>query len=109
METIYLKINWILYGLLFGAFFVKFTDNKVRKFSRKIAYGSLMIYCLFFSVMLFKSAYIFEPEDVVIKIGIYQTTFNLLILAFMITKVVDDEIFIKYYNKYTKKKYGKTN
>lgn len=93
MEKILLIVNWILYSLLFGTFFLKVTDNKCRNLSRKIAYFLLMIYCLFFSVTLFKSAFIFEAKDIVIRIGIYQTTFNLLVLFFMITKVLEDKLF----------------
>ena len=95
MEKMFLIINWILYSLLFGAFFVKFTDRKVRSQFRKIAYGLLMLFSLFFAVTLFKSAFMFEPSEVKIKIGIYQTTFNLLILFFMASKVLDDKMFCK--------------
>lgn len=95
MEKMFLIINWILYSLLFGAFFIKFTDKKVRRRFRKIAYGMLMLYCLFLAVTLFKSAFIFESHQIKIKIGIYQTIFNLLILFFMSTKVIDDNIFQK--------------
>lgn len=87
----YLIINWILYALLFGGFFIKFTDELPRKRSRKIMYGVLMLYCLFFSVLLFKEA--FTEHKIYVKIGIYQTTFNFLILCLLSTKVIDDVIF----------------
>ena len=95
MEKMFLITNWFLYSLLFGAFFIKFTDKKARNRLRKIAYGVLMLYCLFFALTLFKSAFMFEPSEVKVKIGIYQTIFNSLIVFFMCTKIVDDNLFKK--------------
>jgi hypothetical protein len=94
MDKMLLVINWILYGMLFAAFFIKYTDQKSRNFARKIVYGLLMLYCLFFSVTLFKSAFMIDGESR-IKIGVYQTIFNFMILIFMCTKVIDDNLFKK--------------
>lgn len=93
MEKILLITNWIVYGLLFGTFFLKLTDNKERGFDRKVIYGLLMLYCLFMSVILFKNMAHVGEYIIVIKIGLYQTIFNILILYFMITKIKYDKIF----------------
>ena len=51
-----LIVNWLIYGGLFGAFFIKLTDEKERDFIRKLSYGLLMLCTSFFSVFLSREA-----------------------------------------------------
>ena len=71
---------------------MKLTDEKERDFSRKIAYGLLMLCTLFFSVTLFKESFVFEGKPQ-IKFNLIETIFNGLILFFMWTKVKEDKMF----------------
>jgi hypothetical protein len=92
MEKTILIINWIIYGMLFGTFFIKFTDDKERVFLRKIAYGLLMLCSLFLSVTLFKQVFIIETKPQ-IGFNVLETIYNALILFFMWTKVKEDKLF----------------
>lgn len=94
METMMLIANWLIYGGLFGTFLIKLTDEKERLFSRKIAYGLLMLCALFFSVTLFKEAFL-NSEKPIINFNIVETVFSGLILFLMCTKVKEDKIFKK--------------
>ena len=94
MEKMILIFNSIIYGGLFFTFFIKLTDEKERDFSRKIAYGLLMLCTLFFSVTLFKESFVFEGKQQ-IKFNLIETIFNGLILFFMWTKVKEDKLFDK--------------
>ena len=94
MEKMILIFNSIIYGGLFFTFFIKLTDEKERDFSRKIAYGLLMLCTLFFSVTLFKESFVFEGKPQ-IKFNLIETIFNGLILFFMWTKVKEDKLFDK--------------
>lgn len=84
--------NWLIYGGLFGTFFLKLTDQKDRDLVRKIAYFLLMCYALYMSVTFFKFSFVYENSKV-IKINIYETVFNSLILFLMWTKVKSDNFF----------------
>ena len=94
MDKMILIINSIIYGGLFFTFFIKLTDEKERDFSRKIAYGLLMLCTLFFSVTLFKESFVYSGKPQ-IKFNIYETIFHGLILFFMWTKVKEDKLFDK--------------
>lgn len=87
-----LIFNWIIYGGLFFTFFIKLTDEKERDFSRRIAYGLLLLCTLFFSVTLFKESFVYSGKPQ-INFNIIETIFNGLILFFMWTKVKEDKIF----------------
>ena len=93
MDKMILIINWIIYGGLFGTFFIKLTDQKERDFCRKLAYFLLMFCSLFFSVTLFKQSFIFDNNSNFIKINIVETIFSALILFLMWTKVKEDKFF----------------
>lgn len=95
-------INWIIYGLLFFAFFIKATDDKERGFCRKASYIALTFFCLFMSVVLFKDAFSFEHLVFNMKVRLFETVFNFLILVLMYSKIKEDKIFDKIYkrNKY---------
>lgn len=90
-----LIFNSIIYGGLFFTFFIKLTDEKERDFSRKIAYGLLMLCTLFFSVTLFKESFVYDQYKPQIKFNLIETIFNGLILFFMWTKVKEDKLFDK--------------
>ena len=90
-----LIINWIIYGGLFGTFFIKLTDQKERDFCRKLAYFLLMFCSLFFSVTLFKQSFVFDNNSNFIRINIVETIFSALILFLMCTKVKEDKFFKK--------------
>ena len=92
MDKMILIINWIIYGGLFFTFFIKLTDKKERDFSRRIAYGLLLLCTLFFSVTLFKELFVFEGNPQ-IKFNLIETIFKGLILFFMWTKVKEDKMF----------------
>ena len=92
MDKMILIINWIIYGGLFFTFFIKLTDEKERDFSRRIAYGLLMLCTLFFSVTLFKESFIYSGKPQ-IKFNLIEKIFNGLILFFMWTKVKEDKMF----------------
>lgn len=94
-----LIINWIIFGALFFAFFIKTTDQKERRIFRKTAYIVLTFFSLFMSVSLFKHAFIYEAKQKILHVSIVETLFNFLILFLMITKIQDDKIF-----NYLKKK-----
>lgn len=95
METMMMLIaNWLIYGGLFGTFFIKLTDEKERLFSRKIAYGLLMLCALFFSVTLFKEAFLSKGKPI-INFNIVETIFNAFVLFLMWTKVKEDKYFKK--------------
>ena len=94
--TMILIVNWLIYGGLFGAFFIKLTDEKEMDFIRKLSYGLLMLYTLFFSVFLFNEAFV-NKEKPVINFNYVETIFNFLILILMWTKVKDDKFFKKRY------------
>jgi hypothetical protein len=100
MEKMILIINWIVFGCLFFAFFIKTTDQKERSICRKSAYIILTFFSLFMSVSFFKHAFIYNDEKNVLDINAIETIFNVLILFLMITKVKEDKIF----NKLKKKK-----
>ena len=87
-----LIFNWIIYGGLFFTFFIKLKDEKERDFSRRIAYGLLLLCTLFFAVTLFKESFVFEGKPQ-IKFNLIETIFNGLILFFMWTKVKEDKMF----------------
>ena len=88
MDKMILIINWIIYGGLFFTFFIKLTDEKERDFSRKLAYGLLMLCTLF----LFKESFVYEGKPQ-IRFNTIETIFNGLILFFMWTKVKEDKFF----------------
>lgn len=90
--TMMLIVNWLIYGGLFGTFLIKLTDEKERLFSRKIAYGLLMLCALFFSVVLFKEAFMHKGKPI-INFNIVETIFSALILFLMWTKVKEDKYF----------------
>lgn len=90
--TTMLIVNWIIYGGLFGTFLIKLTDEKERLFCRKIAYGLLMLCALFFSVTLFKEAFLSNGKPA-INFNIVETIFSALILLLMWTKVKEDKFF----------------
>ena len=92
MDKMILIFNWIIYGGLFFTFFIKLTDEKERDFSRRIAYGLLLLCTLFFSVTLFKESFVYSGKPQ-INFNIIETIFNALILFFMWAKVKEDEIF----------------
>lgn len=92
MDKMILIFNSIIYGGLFFTFFIKLTDEKERDFSRKIAYGLLMLCTLFFCVTLFKESFVFEGKPQ-IKFNLIETIFNGFILFFMWTKVKEDKMF----------------
>jgi uncharacterized membrane protein YozB (DUF420 family) len=91
METMILIINWLVYGGLFGTFFIKFTDQKERDKYRRFAYFALMLCSLFLSVFLFKQAFL--AEKIQVKLNILETIFNAFLLFFMWTKVKEDKLF----------------
>ena len=95
MDKMILIINWIIYGGLFGTFFIKLTDQKERDFCRKLAYFLLMFCSLFFSVTLFKQSFVFDNNSNFIRINIVETIFSALILFLMCTKVKEDKFFKK--------------
>lgn len=95
MEKIFLIINWITYGLLFGTFFIKLTDEKERDLCRKTAYLLLTMWTLYMSVMLFKIIFLIEFKKGLFGLNPYQTITNLLILFFMWSKVKEDRWFKK--------------
>jgi len=86
--------NWLIYGGLFGTFFIKLTDEKERLFSRKVAYGLLMLCALFFSVTLFKEAFMHKGKPI-INFNFVETIFNAFVLFLMWTKVKEDKYFKK--------------
>lgn len=92
MDKMILIFNWIIYGGLFFTFFIKLTDKKERDFSRRIAYGLLLLCTLFFSVTLFKESFVYSGKPQ-INFNIIETIFNALILFFMWTKVKEDKMF----------------
>lgn len=93
MEQMILISNWLIYGGLFGTFFIKLTDEKERGKARKIAYFLLMCCTLFMSVSLFKVSFIYGYNIKSFNINIYETILNLLMLFLMWTKVKEDKFF----------------
>ena len=91
-----LIVNLLIYCGLFGAFFIKLTDEKERDFIRKLSYCLLMLCTLFFSVFLFKEVFV-NKEKPVINFNYVETIFNFIILILMWTKVKDDKFFKKRY------------
>lgn len=91
-----LIVNWLIYCGLFGAFFIKLTNEKEMDFIRKLSYCLLMLCTLFFSVFLFKEVFV-NKEKPVINFNYVETIFNFLILILMWTKVKDDKFFKKRY------------
>lgn len=94
--TMMLIVNWLIYGGLFATFLIKLTDQKERDFIRKLSYGLLMLCSLFFSVILFKEAFIIN-EKPIINFNFVETVFNFLILLLMWSKVKYDRFFQKGY------------
>lgn len=95
MEKIILVANWLTYGLLFFAFFIKSTDNRERDVLRKTVYISLCFWTLFMSVYMFKMAFFHAELKAYRQLSFFQTIFNLLVLVLMCSKIKDDKIFIK--------------
>lgn len=95
MEQIFLIINWLTYGLLFGTFFIKLTDDKIRDIFRKIAYLALTLWSLYMAVLLFKICFILPYTPGSFLLNTYQTITNMFFLWLMWTKVKEDKLFTK--------------